>query len=396
MTARAEAPATEAPIQSGVLVVAEGAADAILIKTLLQEDFANVLVKICPEASVSADEFLELNPKVLLLAFREIDKAEQCYLGLYRSQSGGVLRPHRTVLLCTKETVKHAFDLCRRGLFDDYVLFWPMTYDAPRLRMTVHRALAELTAGPQNAQGRRILELEALLSQQILRGQEHIAAAGKAVGRAERDVGSALGALSSSLLKADADGRTAESLSAAAAAINRCADESVMPQLQNVSESLRPLVHWAGELRQTVSAHREASSVLGALIPRAHPVVLIVDDDEFEQKLLSLMLEPEGYQVRVASNGAEALRQLCRAPVDFILMDFNLPDLNGIEVTKRLKDDPRLAAIPVIMITGNSERDVVVESRKMGVTDFIVKPVERSVILDKLRRHWADTELAVG
>jgi CheY-like chemotaxis protein len=398
MTSPDAAPMTEPAGGSGILVISEGAADAILIKTLLEEDFADVLVKICPAASVAADEFRELQPKVLLLAFKEIDKAEQCYLGLYRCQSAGVLLPHRTVLLCTKEAVKHAFELCRRGLFDDYVLFWPMTYDAPRLRMTVHRALAELAAAPEDtpsamtiaAQGHRILELEALLARQLLRGQEHIAAAGNAVDRAERHVGSALGALSSSLMKAKAEGGPSDYLSAAAAAINLCSEESVMPQLRQVSESLQPLAHWAGELQQTVSAHREASGALGALSARLRPVVLIVDDDPFQQELLSLMLEPEGYQVRVASSGAEALRQLCRSPADFILMDFNLPDLNGIEVTKRLKGDPRLSAIPVIMITGNSERDVVVGSRKIGVADFIVKPVERSVILDKLRRHRAD------
>ncbi len=404
LSKRAEPPVTETAGESGVLVVSESASDAVLIKTLLKEDFPNVFVKICPEANLAADEFLELQPKVLLLAFREIDKAEQCYLGLYRSQSVGILPAHRTVLLCTKESVKHAFDLCRRGLFDDYVLFWPMTYDAPRLRMTVHRALAELASRPENApsamtiaaQGRRILELEALLSHQLMRGQAHIEAAGHAVVCAERDVQTALETLSHSFLQAGADGRTPGNVSAAAAAISRCTAESVMPQLQSVSKSLQPLAHWAGELRQTVSAHQEASGALGALTSRVRPVVLVVDDDEFEQRLLSLMLEPEGYQVRIASSGTEALRQLGRSPVDFILMDFKLPDLNGIEVTKRLKDDPRLAAIPIIMITGNSERDVVVGSRRMGVADFIVKPVDRSVILEKLRRLYADTAPTVA
>ena len=400
MTAHVEALAAEMRTESGVLVVSEGAADAILIKTLLEEDFANVLVKICPEANVTAEEFLELQPKVLLLAFREIDKAEQCYLGLYRSQSAGMLMPHRTVLLCTKESVKHAFELCRRGLFDDYVLFWPMTYDAPRLRMTIHRALAELASGPENAplaktvaaQGRRILELEALLSQQILHGQEHGAAAADAILHANRHAANALGAPSSSLMKAEATGGTSEHPRPSATAAGRHYGDESLPQLHSVGESPQPPYPRQDEMRQSVSAAPEGSGARSTLTPQVRPVVLIVDDDEFQQELLSLMLEPEGYQVRVAANGAEALRQLRRCPVDFVLMDFNLPDLNGIEVTKRLKEDPQLAAIPILMITGNSERDVVVASRKMGVADFIVKPVERSVILDKLRRHCAATE----
>ena len=404
MTATAEAAATKTPSDEGVLVVSESATDAVLIKTLLSEDFANVFVQICPTANLAADDLLASQPKVLLLAFREVDKAEQCYLGLFRSQRVGVLQAHRTVLLCTKDSVKRAFELCRRGLFDDYVLFWPMTHDAPRLRMTVHRALAELESLPEDplsartiaAQARRIEELQVLLSQQLVRGQEHIAAAGNAVVCAERDVQHALGALSASLGQTGVDGGSQECLGAAVAAINRCTEESVMPQLQCVSESLQPLSHWAGELRRTVSAHREASGALGALASRVRPIVMIVDDDEFDQRLLSLMLEPEGYQIRIASSGTDALQQLCRSPVDCILMDFKLPDLNGIEVTKRLKHNPRLAAIPIIMITGNSERDVVVGSRRMGVADFIVKPVERSVILEKLRRLCADAGSAGG
>jgi PleD family two-component response regulator len=123
--------------------------------------------------------------------------------------------------------------------------------------------------------------------------------------------------------------------------------------------------------------------------------VLIVDDDEFQQAFLALMLEPEGYQVKFASSGTEALRQLHQAPVDLILMDFKLPDMNGLEVTKRLKDEPRLAAIPVIMISGNSERDVVVGSRRMGAVDFIVKPVESGVLLDRVRRLCSGAESTV-
>jgi CheY-like chemotaxis protein len=371
MTRPSDEPPTKTPREAGVLIVGESSTDAVLIKSLLKEDFDNVLVKVSAEANLAAAEFVELNPQVLMLAFREISKAEQCYLGLFRTHGAGTLQPHRTVLLCTKESVKQAFDLCRRGLFDDYVLFWPMTYDAPRLRMTVHRALAELGASPVSklsavtiaAQARRILELEVLLSQQLALGQEHIEAAGNAVARAEHNVRN---------------------------------NESVIPQLQSVSRSLQPLAEWAGELQQTVSAHRESGRALGALTAQMRPVVLIVEDDESAQSSLSLMLEPEGYELRFAASGFEALRQLSRASVDIILMDYELPDLDGIEVTKRLKNDPRLAAIPVIIITGNSGREVVLGCRKIGAAHIIVKPVERSVILDKLRRLCFAAESAVA
>jgi PleD family two-component response regulator len=77
-------------------------------------------------------------------------------------------------------------------------------------------------------------------------------------------------------------------------------------------------------------------------------------------------------------------------------MGFQLPELNGIEIMKRIKAIRQFAAIPVIMITANSDRDVVLGSRKLGVADFIVKPVERTVILDKLRRLCGGAESPPG
>jgi CheY-like chemotaxis protein len=320
MTSAADSAAIKGLRVGGVLVVSEGAADAVLIKTLLKEDFDNVVVKISAAGELATAEFLELQPKVLLLAFREIEKAEQCYLGLYRSGGAGALQAHRTVLLCTKEAVNQAFELCRRGLFDDYVLFWPMAYDAARLRMTVHRGLAELASSPGSlpaamtiaAQVARIAELEALLGQP----------------------------------RSPAVGQAAHATPAPPTSIR--------------------------------------------------PSILVVDDDEFQHKLLALMLEPEGFAVHFAASGSEALRKLSVAPVSIILMDFNLPDMNGIEVIKRLKDEPLLAAIPVIMITGSSERDIVLNSRRNGAVDFVVKPVERSILLDKLRRIGSGAEAGVA
>lgn len=70
-------------------------------------------------------------------------------------------------------------------------------------------------------------------------------------------------------------------------------------------------------------------------------------------------------------------------------MDVALPDFNGVDITRRLKATPRLAAIPVVMITGHSERPVLEASLKAGAVDFLVKPFDRDILLQKLTRHLA-------
>jgi CheY-like chemotaxis protein len=88
----------------------------------------------------------------------------------------------------------------------------------------------------------------------------------------------------------------------------------------------------------------------------------------------------------MAANGAEAIGMLHRTRPDLIVTDFTMPEMDGIELTRRIKEDPAFAGIPIVMITGNSERDVVLTSLKSGVVDFILKPISRSTLISKLDR----------
>ena len=116
-------------------------------------------------------------------------------------------------------------------------------------------------------------------------------------------------------------------------------------------------------------------------------MILVVDDDSFQCKLLERLLGNAGYETIVAHSGAEALALLGRQHPDLILMDVALPDLNGVEITQRLKANPGTAAIPIMMITGHSERQVLTASLKAGAVDFLVKPFDREVLLQKITHH---------
>jgi len=85
-----------------------------------------------------------------------------------------------------------------------------------------------------------------------------------------------------------------------------------------------------------------------------------------------------------ASGGIEALRILRKIRPDIILMDVMMPDMDGLEVVRYMKSAPQLANIPIIMATGRSGKDTVIESLKVGATSFVVKPFDRNKLLDKL------------
>jgi CheY-like chemotaxis protein len=116
------------------------------------------------------------------------------------------------------------------------------------------------------------------------------------------------------------------------------------------------------------------------------PTILVVEDDDFQRRLLAQVLESENYRTRFAASGAEALNCLSRLRPDLILMDLHIPDVDGMEVMRHCKTTPQLAGIPVIMITGSAELETVLKSREVGAADSIVKPFERSTLLAKVGR----------
>jgi pilus assembly protein CpaE len=102
--------------------------------------------------------------------------------------------------------------------------------------------------------------------------------------------------------------------------------------------------------------------------------ILIVDDDIDTLKLVGLMLERQGYEIAVASNGTLGLSKAASEQPDLILLDVMMPDIDGYEVTRRLRADPALAHIPIVMFTAKTMVDDKVEGFEAGVDDYLTKP----------------------
>jgi len=116
-------------------------------------------------------------------------------------------------------------------------------------------------------------------------------------------------------------------------------------------------------------------------------VILIVDDSPDDIALISKVLR-ETYQVRVATNGKDALHIVFSAnPPDLILLDVMMPGMDGYEVCRELKSDPQTSDIPVIFLTSKTE--VADEERgfEAGAVDYIIKPLSPPILLARVRTH---------
>jgi two-component system cell cycle response regulator len=116
------------------------------------------------------------------------------------------------------------------------------------------------------------------------------------------------------------------------------------------------------------------------------PKILSVDDSRMIHTLINKGFAPYDVQMLFASNGAEGLEAAAREMPDVILLDVTMPVMDGIECLSKLKADPSLKDIPVIMLTAEAGKENVLKIAKMGVRDYIVKPFTESAVLDRVSR----------
>lgn len=375
-------------IASTIMVATDDQTDATILHNQLKLEFEQIHLALDAEQRVTLfDAHL---PDVLVLAFKTLDKSEQFYLELYRQSEKIHLQPHRTVVLCSKHDVLDAYELCRRAVFDDYIMFWPMTHDAPRLRMSVHNALREQQALKRTApalgefaqQARRIAELEELLQQQLREGHRRIASVDQAVNQAEQHIGSALDHLQRRAGSVAHD--DPQALLGLQEEILQLRQAALRERFHDLNAAVQPVRQWAEQLQHDYAPHIESARTLKAMVKEVRPRVLLVDDDEFVHKIVARQLDPQDYELSIARDATEALRILRNNAPDLVLLDIVMPGINGLEALRRFRMMPSLARIPFIMLTGKSEGQIVVESLKAGASDFIAKPFDRATLLARI------------
>lgn len=113
--------------------------------------------------------------------------------------------------------------------------------------------------------------------------------------------------------------------------------------------------------------------------------VLVVEDEPDIRDLVAFHLEREGFQVRTARSGAEGLTRVKTAAPDLIILDLMLPELDGLEVCRRLRRDPVTASIPVIMLTAKADEVDRVVGLELGADDYVAKPFSPKELVARVR-----------
>jgi CheY-like chemotaxis protein len=115
--------------------------------------------------------------------------------------------------------------------------------------------------------------------------------------------------------------------------------------------------------------------------------VLVVDDNQIAQQVVGHILERAHYDVSYASRGADALDLLASEQFDLVLVDLQMPEIDGFEVCRRLRQIPGYQSIPVFALSNNSSDQDRRFSQELGLQGFMVKPIRKQELLDSLRRY---------
>ncbi len=113
--------------------------------------------------------------------------------------------------------------------------------------------------------------------------------------------------------------------------------------------------------------------------------ILIVDDQQDIAQVTALLLADAGYTTRIATDGRDALEQIQAATPDLLLLDVNMPQIDGYELASMLKADPGTATIPIIMVSAHDGRGSKMIGLESGAEDYLSKPVDPAELLAKIR-----------
>ena len=122
-------------------------------------------------------------------------------------------------------------------------------------------------------------------------------------------------------------------------------------------------------------------------LPDRNIKILVVDDMSTMRRIIKNLLNQLGYKnIDEAEDGAIAYQKLKKAKYDFVVTDWNMPNMTGIELVQKIRNDPELKHLPILMVTAEAKKENVIMALKAGVNNYIVKPFPAEILKEKMEK----------
>jgi two-component system chemotaxis response regulator CheY len=122
------------------------------------------------------------------------------------------------------------------------------------------------------------------------------------------------------------------------------------------------------------------------MIPKNQKKLVLVEDSDSIREAIVFALQKSGFEVKTATNGLEAIAILNDEKFDLLLTDYHMPAMNGLELIKWVREKEQYRRLPVLVLTTESQRDVILQAKDAGATGWIHKPFEVEKLIQTIRR----------
>ncbi|WP_026971321.1 response regulator [Aliagarivorans marinus] len=292
------------------------------------------------------------DPKSAITAKQQIDSLLDAPLSYFRS-----------ILFCDKDQRQLAYKACFENHFDIYDTIRPV-YDVGRVRLLIKRSIEWLNQ--QVEQAKQIEELEARLEEFVDTEEEEQTPLEQVldeIPRAEWE--KALESVLSSLEVTELNGL-----------LEKLPQETLT---QGVMEVKNPESQMLTDFSQAIDKIRKGKA-------NRKSTVIVAEDHPVMQNIVASILEREAYHVERAGNGAEALFKAKVMQPKLLILDIDMPTLDGFNTLKALRECPATLELPVIMLTSHSDKDIFRQCIQSGAQDYIVKPTNASTLIKKVEK----------
>ncbi|MCF6434251.1 MULTISPECIES: response regulator [Pseudoalteromonas] len=357
---------------------------------------------------------LEAAPLVIIIAMSSVSRSVELYSKL--AKQGVLDYPHENILLCENKESGVGFRCCMKSIFRDYFIYKPM-YENYRLRMILHNALirskeaSEVTNISEEHFGRIDDELKQLIDD----AAEYHKTAEQTLKDARDNLDQTEGinevqtALIQELKKQHItpllDKLETQLSDSVAELTSRLKNKQIsVAELSALltERSIPNTSHHASQLKEArvVTAVKQPSyeeSYEDQLEPSPAPEpevesrpktskIMVVEDNEIYREMISKILRDEGHNVESVSSGLTAIKMLRKQKYDLIFMDLFMPELDGYNTTKNIRNIPNCKSIPIIALTSNKNKDLIRKWASLGLAAYIAKPSTKQSILKAVEK----------
>ena len=335
---------------------------------------------------------IKTQPSIIIIARETVAKSIESYKAF--AQAEILNYPHENILLCENKESGIAFRCCTKGLFNDYFIYKPM-YENYRFKMILHNALnrtndvSDVYRLREEHFGRIDEKLKALIDDAAdyhTKATDTLENARKSL-----DEQKGLNQIQDQLLSELKNAHITPLIDSLESQLKESIDV-LQTRLKDKRFSIAELAALLTENdvskpAQQIKAEQQARKhednlVVNQQTEDKHPVkVLVVEDNEFYREMVSRVLIDEGYQVTSVGTGLEAIKLLKKQKFSVVLLDLFMPELDGYNTTKNLRNIPHCKNLPIIAISGNKNKDIIRKWATLGLTGYITKPSTKSSLL---------------